>query len=445
MSRSNLGLDLSRMSRRRLLAQSAVAGAAMPFASLLGKSSSAFAQTPISGDIEFWSRESFDNGVRQPLIEERLAAFDDEFGTDTTVQFMVFQESIQKMQAAVAAGNPPDLGQQGPDVTLQFASGEYLANVDDLFASIKDQLLPLQKEAFVTIDGAMYSIPWYVETRVLFYHKDLLEAAGIQPPTTFAEWTEAATALTKGEDQYGFIISPEGPGPGQLWIPLASSAGGNLLSADGAIQANSDPFKSTLQFLADLYTAKVMPEATPTYTGNDVTQLFLLKKSAMLWGNGAVLVAAALQTPDLLENIGAVLTPTAEAGGISRSFLGGFQLFAFNQAKNVDGAKELIKYLLDPSWYSGYMQFTKGAALPVTAAAAADPFYQDDPVMKTMVDQVPTAIRYGGPDYGNAPYLGEAEGALLFSQPVIDVMTGAKTVDEAVQGLQEGLEALAAQ
>jgi ABC-type glycerol-3-phosphate transport system substrate-binding protein len=433
------------MSRRRLLGTAAGVAGAFPFASMLGNSRYASAQAQISGDLEFWSRESFDNGVRQPLIEERLAAFDEQFGTDTAVQFMVFQESIQKMQAAVAAGNPPDLGQQGPDVTLQFAAGGYLEPVDDLYAGIKDQLLPLQKEAFVSVDGTMFSMPWYVETRVLFYHKDLLEAAGIQPPTTFAEWTEAAKALTKGDEQYGFVISPEGPGPGQLWVPLASSSGGNLLSADGAIQANTDPFKSSLQFLADLYAAKVMPEATPTYTGNDVTQLFLLKKSAMNWGNGAVLIAAAAQAPDLLENIGAVLTPTAEAGGISRSFLGGFQLFMFNQGKNIDGAKELIKYLLEPEWYSGYMQFTKGAALPVTTAAAADPFYQNDPVLKTMVDQIPTAIRYGGPDYGNAPYLGEAEGALLFSQPVIDVMTGAKTVDEAVQGLQEGLEALAAQ
>jgi ABC-type glycerol-3-phosphate transport system substrate-binding protein len=439
----------SSLSRRELVKRAALAGAAVPTAGLLGGRPAPLAAAParqeISGDIEFWSRETFDNGARQPRIEERLAAFDAEYGTTSSVQFMVFQESIQKTQAAIAAGDPPDLGQQGPDVSLQFAAGGYLRNLDDIFAPMQEDFLPLQKEAFVTYEGSTYALPWYIETRVLFYHQDLLDEAGVTPPTTWAEWSEAAQALTRGDEQYGFVMLTEGPGAGQLWVPLASSAGGNLLSADGEIQADSDPFRESLQFIADLYEARVMPEATPTYTNNDVLQLFLLKRAAMIWYNGAIMQSIVTQAPDLAGTVGAVLTPVAEEGAVSRSFLGGFQLFVFNDGDNPDGATELMKYLFEPEWYAEYLAATNGAALPATRAAADQPLYQDDPILSTLIEQEATAIRYGGPDYGNAPYLGEAEGALLFSQPVIDVMTGTRTVDEAVTFLDTELKALAEQ
>lgn len=439
----------SSLSRRDLVRGAAVAGAAVPAFGLLGARPGSLAAAPsrqdVSGEIEFWSRETFDNGVRQPRVEERLAAFDAEHGTTSSVQFMVFQESIQKTQAALAAGDPPDLGQQGPDVALQFAAGGYLRNLDDIYGTMQEGFLPLQKEAFVTYEGSTYALPWYIETRVLFYHQDLLDEAGVTPPTTWAEWAEAAQALTKGDEQYGFVMMPEGPGPGQLWVPLASSAGGNLLSADGEIQADSDPFREALQFIGDLYEAGSMPEAIPTYTNNDVLQLFLLKRAAMIWYNGSILQSIDTQAPALRDSVGAVLTPVAEEGAVSRSFLGGFQLFVFEEGQNPDAATELMQSLFEPEWYADYLAQTNGAALPATQAAAEQPLYQEDPILSTLIEQEATAIRYGGPDYGNAPYLGEAEGALLFSQPVIDVMTGTRTVEEAVTFLETELKTLAEQ
>ena len=399
----------------------------------------------LSGAVEFWSRETQNNGARQPLIQARLAAFDKANGTTSKAQFMVFQESVQKTQAAFAAGNPPDLGQQGPDVSLQFAAGGNLLPLDDLFTSLKDQYLPLQKEAFVNYDSKTYAVPWWTETRVLFYHKDLLDKAGVKPPTTWAEWLDAAKALTKGDDQYGFVMGPEGPGAGQLFIPLATSAGAPLLDKDGKVSADTEGHRAALQLLADMYTAKAIPPATPTYKNTDVAQLFALKKVAMFWGNGEIIQTVKDISPDLVQNLGAVLTPVRKMGDISRSFLGGFLLFAFKGGKNPDAAKALLAALLDPVWYADYVAKTSGAALPTTKAAAGQDTYQKDPLLKVLVQQQQTAVRYGGPTYGNTPYMGEAEGKLLFSQPVIDVFTGKRTVEEGVKFLDTELKKLAKQ
>jgi len=374
-----------------------------------------------------------------------LAAFDKANGTTSKAQFMVFQESVQKTQAALAANAVPDLGEQGPDVALGFAAAGNLLPIDDIFNGLKDQFVPLQKDAFVTCNGNAFGVPWYTETRVLFYHKDLLDATGVKPPTNWQEWAAAAKALTKGEEQYGFAFPPDGALAGQLFVPLAVAAGGNLLDKDGKVNGNTPEFKAALQFLSDLYTSGSMPKALPTYKQNDTDQLFALKKIAMYWTNGSILTTLKTQAPDVLKTLGAVKTPPRDASGTSRSFLGGFQLFAFKQGKNTAGGKELLKYLFDPTWYADYVQKTNGAALPVTKAVAAKDTYQSDPILKTLIEQQQTAVRYGGTAYGNAPFLGEAEGKLLFSQAVIDVFTGKQSVDSAVATMNTEVKKLAKQ
>jgi len=401
--------------------------------------------TKVSGAVEYWSRETFDNGARQPLIQQRLAAFDKANGTTSKAQFMVFQESVQKTQAALAANTVPDLGEQGPDVTLGFAAAGNLLPIDDIFNGLKDQFVPLQKDAFVTYNSNAFGVPWYTETRVLFYHKDLLDAAGVKPPTTWQEWAAAAKALTKGEEQYGFAFPPDGALAGQIFVPLAVAAGGNLLDKDGKVNGDTPEFKAALHFLSDLYTSGSMPKALPTYKQNDTDQLFALKKIAMYWTNGSILTTLKTQAPDILKTLGAVKTPPRDASGTSRSFLGGFQLFVFKQGKNTAGGKELLKYLFDPTWYADYVQKTNGATLPTTKAVAAKDTYQSDPILKTLIEQQQTAVRYGGTAYGNAPFLGEAEGKLLFSQPVIDVFTGKQSVDSAVATMNTEVKKLAKQ
>jgi ABC-type glycerol-3-phosphate transport system substrate-binding protein len=99
--------------------------------------------------------------------------------------------------------------------------------------------------------------------------------------------------------------------------------------------------------------------------------------------------------------------------------------------------------MYDTAWYGDYMERTQGAALPVTKAALQTPFYLNDPIRSVLVKQMETAVRYGGPVFGTTPYMGEAEGKLLFSQPVGDVMNGKRSVDEAIAWLDGELKTLA--
>ena len=406
----------------------------------------AAAADPVQGPIAFWSRETFNNGARQPLLKELAAAFDKRNpGATTTVQFMPFQESIAKTQAALAAGNPPDVGQQGPDVGTQFAAAGNLLDLTAVAAELQGDLVPLQRDAYVTWQGKTYAIPWWSETRVLFYHKDLLDKAGVKPPTTWAEWVEAAKRLTTGE-QFGFAFTTDGTFPGQLWVPLGISNEGRIIDKSGLVVSDTAPMREALQFVTDFYTThKTMPAATPTYKRTDVHQLFILKKIAMMVDNGEVLQTIEQTNPALLKTVGAVTVPVNKAGDVSRSFLGGFGLFVFAKSGNQAGALALLRSLYEKEWYTRYLVNTNGASLPVVQAAASADYYRTNEHLRTMVTQLTTAVRYGGPDYGNTPWTGEAEGKLLFSQPVVEVVNGKKSIDQALADMTAALKTLAKQ
>jgi len=431
---------------RRAFVKDAIALGFMPaVAGLAGTVGSGRAEAAAPSHISFWSRENFNNGAREPLLKDHAAAFDRAHGTTTDVQFMVFQESIAKMLAAITAGNPPELGEQGPDVGTQFAASGALMDLTAVARELGGTFLPLQRDAYVTYQGKVYAIPWYNETRVLFYHRDLLDRAGVRPPTTWAEWIAAAQKLTTG-DQYGCGIAVEGTWPGQMWIPLGISNGGRVIDKTGKIVSDSPAMREGLQFVTDLYLKyKVAPPATPTYKNNDVVQLFLLKKIAMFWYNGDLLQTIEQQAPTLLQTVGATITPVNHAGQTSRSFLGGFDLFVFQKSANPQGGLQLLRWMYDPAWYTQYVVTTAASALPVVKATANTSFFQQNDARKALVTQLATAVRYGGPDWGNTPWTGEAEGKLLFSQPMVDVINGKRSVDQAITDMTAALKALAKQ
>ena len=152
----------------------------------------------------------------------------------------------------------------------------------------------------------------------------------------------------------------------------------------------------------------------------------------MMVDNGEVLQTIEQANPAPAQDVGAATVPVNKAGDVSRSFLGGFALFVFAKSANQAGALALLRSLYEKEWYTRYLVNTNGASLPVVQATASADYYRTNEHLRTMVTQLSTAVRYGGPDYGNTPWTGEAEGKLLFSQPVVEVVNGKKSVEQAL-------------
>jgi multiple sugar transport system substrate-binding protein len=116
-------------------------------------------------------------------------------------------------------------------VKIDWVRAKQVVALDDIIAPVKDDFTP-SVLAGHTVAGKVYGIPQAVDTQVLFYRKSLLQAAGVQPPSTVAELVDAAQKLTRNGVK-GLFAGNDG-GVGVLAGPLLWSVGLDYLHEDGS-------------------------------------------------------------------------------------------------------------------------------------------------------------------------------------------------------------------
>lgn len=115
------------------------------------------------------------------------------------VQVIPWGAAHEKLLTAYAGGSTPDVCQLGNTWIAEFQVLDALYSLDSL---IHNSPL-INKEMFFegvwntnVINGVVLGIPWYVDTRLLFYRQDLLKRAGYDhPPQTWKEWLDAARKI----------------------------------------------------------------------------------------------------------------------------------------------------------------------------------------------------------------------------------------------------------
>ncbi|MDT0418399.1 extracellular solute-binding protein [Streptomyces sp. DSM 41982] len=127
-----------------------------------------------------------------------------------------------------------------------------------------------------TYEKKVYGLAPGVNSVALFYNKDLLAAACVEPPRTWAELTAAAKKLTKG-DRYGFAMSADNDGEGAWqFLPFLWSRGGDLDTLDSA------PSVAALDLASGLVEQGLTPKSAVTWAQSDANDQFAARKAAMM-------------------------------------------------------------------------------------------------------------------------------------------------------------------
>lgn len=162
-----------------------------------------------------------------------------------------------KQLTALSGGNPPDIGYVIDYTMSKWAGIGAVAPVDDLM--LKNKIDPKNfPEAVLNLgkyDGKQYGVPYTMDSYMLYYNKDMLAAAGIQPPKTVSELKDDAVKLTKknskGEyTQLGFIS--DNPWLDQVIWPSAFGAELYDYKTD-TVTANSQAYIDALKFEISSY------------------------------------------------------------------------------------------------------------------------------------------------------------------------------------------------
>lgn len=166
----------------------------------------------------------------------------------------------------------------------KFAAAGWLVPLDDHFPPLmREKFLPGDIEGCM-YDGHIWRIPIRSDGGMLYYRKDLLEDAGIEPPETFADLVAAAKKLQSPPELWGFVFQGkqyEGLTCG--FLEILRGFGGNVLDADGTCVLDSPESVGALKWMRNaVFEEKIVTEAVRTYEENETLAAFLSGKSVFM-------------------------------------------------------------------------------------------------------------------------------------------------------------------
>jgi multiple sugar transport system substrate-binding protein len=154
----------------------------------------------------------------------------------------------QSLQTALAGGAPPDVFYLDSLKFADFIKNGVLATPPSGALEDPSDLYPSLAAAF-TANGTLYCPPKDFSTLGLEYNKQMLDAAGVKPPTTWDELKAAAQKLTdKSKGVYGLVL----PADAARWGAFLYQAGGHFLDSSGKMDVNTPEAKQALDFYLGL-------------------------------------------------------------------------------------------------------------------------------------------------------------------------------------------------
>jgi multiple sugar transport system substrate-binding protein len=275
-----------------------------------------------------------------------------------------------------------------------------------------------------TYQGKVYGLQPVTNSIGLFYNKDILDRAGVKPPTTWAELKIAAKALTKG-DQYGLAFAAPANYEGTWqFLPFMWSNGGDEKNIATPQTAQA------LQLWVDLMnTDKSVSKSALNWTQADVNEQFKAGKAAMM-------VNGPWQFPtlDADKNLhyAVVKIPAPAAGMPVVAPLGG-ETWTVPQTGNKDKQAKAAKVVACLSSDQSQLSLAQQNQTIPTKTALLSQFASSNPNEKGFVDQIPTArARTGelGADWPKA--------ATKIYTAFQAALTGQASPDKALEQAQNG-------
>ncbi|MBP6901583.1 MAG: sugar ABC transporter substrate-binding protein [Burkholderiaceae bacterium] len=314
--------------------------------------------------VRFWAM-----GREGEVAAELVAGFEREHpGVQVQVEALPWTAAHEKLLTAFAGDATPDVAQLGNTWLPEMAAlgaleplQPWLAaapeiRADDHFAGIwATNLVPDASGGRPQRLG----LPWYVDTRLLFYRRDLLAQVGWpQPPTDWDDWLRCMAALQQRAGVRTPILLPTNEF--EPLLALALQQPGELLRDGGRFGGFAGPaFQRALDFYLTLFARGL----APGITNNQVANLW------QEFGRGlfAFYISGPWQIGEFKRRLPAELQgswataplPGPVAGaGIGASIAGGASLVMFRRSRVKPLAWALMAYLARPEVQRRFYQLT---------------------------------------------------------------------------------------
>ncbi|HZX01926.1 ABC transporter substrate-binding protein [Kribbella sp.] len=392
-------------------------------------------------EITFWQQQF------EPYQQKWFKTYVDKFNASQTAVKVKYQVVpgdtwTQKLKAAQAAGTQPDVATTNyGGIPAGVANGQF-AELDGLLPDKVWGDIKPNVSGFVKVDGKHYAYPMLVEpSTVLYYRKDLVTAAGLDPnspPKTWDELLTWAQKLTKGNVK-GMTMASVAPDLGWSSWGLQYNACGHLPINDdwSAANAKDGCYTKLFQLYQTLFQKGWMPQQ-PKVGYADASPYGQGQVAMMADGSWAV-GQLKQSFPAMIKNTAVAPFPSVD-GDPSKptATLGGWTLTVDGKSKKKEAAAKFIDYLLagDPAIMadffrqSGFSKYTVRTS--VDKVLASDPAATSDPFMKIISEKV-VATGKAEPAY---PF----DISLAFATAIESVMKGKSDIPTATQKASDAID-----
>jgi multiple sugar transport system substrate-binding protein len=319
--------------------------------------------------VDYWGDEP-----ARTIWRTAYNACGDQIGATISVESEPGNYLVPKALQMVASKALPDvLMFDNPDMQQVAVSGA-LTPLSDYNVDTKGFLPGILSAG--SYDGKVYGLAPAVDMIGLFYNKDILEQAGVEPPKTWDELRAAAKKLTTA-DRYGLAIDGD-PGLESAWqfLPFMWSNGGDETKLD------SPKVVEALQYWVDLLKDGSISPSVVTWTQGDLRDQFSAGKAAMMvngpWNFSSLDKVAGL-------HYAVVDIPVPHAGDKSIAPLGG-EVYTVPRTGDEAKQKKAAEFVQCMTTAANELALAKNRRTVPTRLEVLDQYAKDHPEMAQFVE-----------------------------------------------------------
>jgi len=316
----------------------------------------------------------------------------------------------QKIVSALTSGSVPDLFQNTPtEANTLYAWDDKLVDVSDVIETQKNEytkaaLASAYSYNSVKKERGYYLVPYTTASLPNHVWSSLVKKAGYDmediPKTWDAYYNFFKDVQKKLRDQgnrrvygLGFQVTTNGNDPNNVFVYFISAYGGSgLVDEKGALRADDPQIKEAIikaiEFPARAYKEGFVPPSAINWNDADDNNAFHAKTIVMDLDGTISTEVAIIAKKNEYDDITTMGLPLGNDGKPIPAIVTHFGGMIPKGAKNVDVAKDFLKFLIQPQVLNELLKTGVGRSLPAMASIAKnDPWWTEDPHRKAYVEQ----------------------------------------------------------